>query len=217
MNPPPNFNRLARLYRWMELVSFGPWLMRCRCAFLGECCSARHALALGDGDGRFTARLLHANPAIRIDAVDVSQAMLETLVYRAGPYANRVCTHVADLRSWQPEKPPYDLIVSHFSLDCLTTSEVRSLATALARAVSQGALWIISEFAIPAGWFGWLVARPTVWALYHAFGFLTGLQVRNLPNHSAALLQAGFTLQKRRCWLGGMLTSELWSASGERD
>jgi len=217
MNPPPNFNRLARLYRWMEILSFGPWLTRCRCAFLDECCSARRGLALGDGDGRFTARLLSENAAIQIEAVDASPAMLKALVCRANPHAMRVRTHVADMRVWQPEELPYDLIISHFSLDCLTTSEVESLADTLARAVSPGALWIVSEFAVPANWFGWLVARPTVSTLYRAFGWFTGLQVRNLPDHSTALRQAGFTLQKRRYWLGGLLTSELWSACGERD
>jgi len=217
MNPPPNFNRLARLYRWMEILSFGPWLMRCRCAFLNECCSARSGLALGDGDGRFTARLLSENAAIQIEAVDASPAMLRALVYQAGSHAKRVRTHVADMRVWQPEELAYDLIISHFSLDCLTTSEIESLADTLARAVSPGALWVVSEFAVPANWFGWLVARPTVSMLYRAFGWLTGLQVRSLPDHCTALRQAGFTLQKRRKWLAGLLASELWSACGERD
>ena len=198
-------------------MSFGPWLMRCRCAFLDDCCSAQRGLALGDGDGRFTARLLRENRAIRIDAVDASPAMLNALVRQAGPHATRVRTHIADLRSWQPQSRAYDLIISHFSLDCLTTSEVHSLAVALARAVPPGSLWVVSEFAVPENWFGWLVARPTVSALYRAFGCLTGLQVRNLPDHSTALRQAGFSLQKRRIWLGGLLTSELWSACGERN
>ncbi len=30
MNPPPNFNPLARLYRWMEYFTFGPLLSRTR-------------------------------------------------------------------------------------------------------------------------------------------------------------------------------------------
>lgn len=211
MNPPPNFNRLARLYLWMELVSFGPWLMLCRCAFQHECRAARRALALGDGDGRFTARLLRENSSIQIDAVDVSPAMLEALVYRAGPDSARVHAFRADIRQWQPENPPYDLIVSHFFLDCLTSFEVQTLAATLAPAVSPGSLWIVSEFAVPANWFGWLVARPAVWALYRAFGWLTGLQVRSLPNHSLALRQAGFILQERKRWLGGLLISELWA------
>ena len=66
--PPPDFDRLARLYRWMEYLTFGPWLQRCRSAFLGGIANSRRALVLGDGDGRFTARLLADCPAIRIDA-----------------------------------------------------------------------------------------------------------------------------------------------------
>jgi hypothetical protein len=104
------------------------------------------------------------------------------------------------------------LIVSHFVLDCLTTEEVQTLAVTLARAVSPDSLWIISEFAVPTNWFGWLVARPVVWALYRAFGWLTGLEVRSLPDHSIALRQAGFILQERKRWLGGLLISELWTS-----
>jgi hypothetical protein len=80
---------------------------------------------------------------------------------------------VADARGWRPEgRPakspenlPYDLVVTHFSLDCLTTEEVRSLAATLRAAVSPSARWVVSEFALPEGWFGRLVAGPLVWGL----------------------------------------------------
>ena len=217
MNPPPNFNRLAALYRWMEIASFGPWLWRCRCVFLGEMAACHHALVLGDGDGRFTARLLASNPTVQIDAVDASSAMLRALVRRAGSHAGRVRTHGSDARQLQPatffQKPPCDLIVTHFFLDCLTTGEVQSLASSLRHVVTADALWVVSEFAIPPTRFGRLIARPLVACLYQAFGLLTGLEVRTLPDHRSALSAAGFTLKERRNWLGGLLVSELWSAS----
>jgi hypothetical protein len=222
MNSPPNFNRLAGLYRWMELASFGPVLWWCRCAFLPELVACRHALILGDGDGRFTASLLATNPTVQIDAIDASPAMLRSLIQHAGPHSNRLRTHHADARTWQPagqsgnpppENPPYDLVVTHFFLDCLTTDEVQSLATRLRRTLSPNALWLVSEFAVPSNLFGRLVARPLIRGLYLAFALLTGLTVRTLPDHSTVLSQSGFTLKKRRTWLGGLLTSELWSAS----
>jgi SAM-dependent methyltransferase len=220
MSQPPDFNRLARFYRWMELVSFGPWLWWCRCAFLEELGACRYALILGDGDGRFTARLLEANPAVRIDAIDASPAMLKALIRRAGQNRSRVHAQMADARSWPPksqpdhslEGPSYDLVVTHFFLDCLTTEEVMSLAAKLHCAVSSSAYWMVSEFAVPEGWFGRLVAAPVVLGLYCAFGWLTGLEVRRLPDHDRALRQAGYTLEKRRAWLGGLLISQLWSA-----
>lgn len=208
----PNFNRLARLYRWMEVASFGPWLWWCRCAYLGSLADCRRALVLGDGDGRFTARLLRVHPEIHVDAVDASSAMLASLLHRAGPHAARVRTWRTDARNFQPPDPPYDLIVTHFFLDCLTTAEVQSLAVTLRTVASPAALWVVSEFAVPASRFGRLVARPLVGLLYRAFGVLTGLRLRALPDYRAALLQTGFAIRGQRKWLGGLLVSELWSA-----
>jgi hypothetical protein len=148
--------------------------------------------------------------------------MLNALVKRAGPNSGRVRTYLADARKWQPapstaipsqENGTYDLIVTHFFLDCLTTAEVQSLATRLRRATSPSAVWLVSDFAIPPTLFGRAVALPLVSALYAAFALLTGLAVRSLPDHSTALSCSGFTLQKRRTWLGGLLISELWSAN----
>jgi hypothetical protein len=220
MNQPPNFDRLARLYRWMELASFGPWLWWCRCAWLDKLAGCRHALVLGDGDGRFTQRLLETYPDLTLDAVDASPAMLRALVRRAGTDAARVGAHCADARSWQPDdppcaqpgKPPYDLVVTHFFLDCLTTEEVQVLAGKVRSAVAPHSLWMVSEFAIPDTWFGRLVARPVVAGLYWAFGRLTGLAVRRLPEYANGLRSAGFVLERRRAWLGGLLVSELWTA-----
>ena len=79
----PNFDSLAHTYRWLEYVSFGRILERCRFHYLARCSHARHALILGDGDGRFTARLLVANATVNVDAVDASAAMLAVLRRRA--------------------------------------------------------------------------------------------------------------------------------------
>jgi len=210
----PNFDRLARIYKWMEFVTFGPFLSRCREAFLSEVRSARRAVVLGDGDGRFTAELLHVNSQVRIDAVDASPAMLQALLRRVRKNAGRVSAHCADARDWQPANPPYDLVASHFFLDCLTTEEIRALAAKLRDAVSPPAVWIVSEFAVSSGRFGRFVARPLVWLLYRAFGLLTGLRVRSLPDHHGALRNAGFSLTRRQTWLCGLLVSEMWRCQG---
>ncbi len=213
MSSPPDFNRLALTYRWMEAFSFGPWLWWCRCTWLDSLAThdPKRALVLGDGDGRFTARLLRTSPGLRIDAVDASSAMLRAALKRAGPDAARLRIFLADARQFQPPHPPYDLIVTHFFLDCLSTAEVQSLAATLRSATAPDAQWLVSEFAVPPNWFGRLIAKPLVSLLYFAFGCLTGLAPRTLPDHRSALGQSGFMLLKQRAWLGGLLTSELWS------
>ncbi len=207
----PDFDRLAKHYRWMELFTFGPLLAHCRTTFLSELASVRRALVHGDGDGRFTAELLSVNSQVQIDAVDASRAMLDALLRRAGSNRGRITVHCADVCDWKPESTQYDLVVTHFLLDCLTTEDCHALAARLRDAVSPSARWIVSEFAVPEGWFGRLVARPIIWLLYRAFGVLTGLRIRSLPDYRAALSDAGFALAKRRTRLRGLLVSEKWT------
>jgi len=209
----PDFDRLAPFYRWMEWLSFGPFLHRCRCAYLREMRGRRRALVLGDGDGRFTARLLKTGPDLRVDAIDASPAMLRALLRRSGPHAARVRPTCIDARQWRPApRAQYSLIVTHFFLDCLSTGEVRSLAARLRSAAAPGVMWVVSEFAIPKNVCGRLLAAPLVNALYWAFGRLTGLIQRRLPGYASALRDAGFELTRRKTRLGGLLVSEIWTA-----
>jgi SAM-dependent methyltransferase len=213
----PDFNGLARIYRWMEFASFGPWLGLTRRTYLERMTGARRALVLGDGDGRFTARLLEENKEVRVDAVDASAAMLDALLRRSGPDAERVRVHLADVRNWEFPAPivaqPYNLVATHFLLDCLTTQEVRQLAGRVRGAVDPGALWVVSEFAIPAGGAARMLGRPIVAALYFCFGVLTGMTVCRLPDHGQAMRDAGFELVERKARLGGLLVAELWSVA----
>jgi SAM-dependent methyltransferase len=210
---PPDFDRLALIYRWMEWLSFGPFLIRCRCAFLGRLGHSRRALVLGDGDGRFTARLLAHNPAVLVDAADGSPAMLSELTHRAGPHRGRIQIHVADIRAWVPPAPAYDLVVTHFFLDCLTTDEVASLAKRLRSHLRPDAAWVVSEFNLPDDRFGRFIARLVIALLYRAFGLLTGLTIRTLPNHRNAIARSGFILKHQQKWLRGLLVSEWWEPS----
>ena len=205
-----NFNRLARVYRWLEWCTFGPTLGKCRSAYLAEMKNCRAALVIGDGDGRFTAQLLKQNPHIAVDAVDVSDAMLQRLKQRAGRHAGRVRSHLADARQLQFAARKFDLIATHFFLDCLTTVEVESLAMRLRESITSDGVWVVSEFAIPDNWYGRLIARPVVTVLYLAFRCLTGLAIRELPRHREALQRAGFILTGQRERLSGLLLSELW-------
>jgi len=216
----PQFDRVARLYRPMEYVSFGPLLERCRFAHLASIAGARRALVLGDGDGRFLARLLAANHQIRAHAVDASSAMLRLLRARAirtaalTPAPDRLITTCTDIRTFTPPASGYDLVVTHFFLDCLSAAETEQLIARLRPHLAPGALWLVSEFHVPAnsrlraG-----LARTLISALYAAFRLLTGLQIRRIPPWQSLLGRAGFTRQATRSWLGGLLVSELWQAT----
>jgi hypothetical protein len=203
----PNFDRIARPYRWLEYLSLGPALSHSRTHHLasGALDQCRHALILGDGDGRFTAQLLPRNPKLTAEVVDCSPAMLQLLTRRCAPYAQRLTTHCTDARTHTPTLSP-DLIVTHFFLDCLTQPEVEALIARLPRAP----IWLISEFRIPTGPLR-LPSQAFIRLLYLAFRILTGLEVSHLPDYATPLTLAGFQLTDERRLLFGILTTQLWS------
>ena len=203
----PNFDRIARAYRWLEYLTLGPLLERTRNHHIPRLGGCGHALVLGDGDGRFTARLLAANPNVQVDAVDVSGGMLALLARKCKFCVSRIRTHQADARIFMPAEAP-DLIVTHFFLDCLTEPEVDAL---VARFAAPGTLWLVSDFRVPPGLLHW-PARIYIGMLYLAFRVLTGLSVTRIPDYAFALRCNGFVpvaVYHRMC---GVLTTELWSA-----
>jgi SAM-dependent methyltransferase len=204
---PPNFDAIARPYRWMEYLTFGGSLQRCRTHFLPQLTESRRALVFGDGDGRFLAALLAANPALHADAVDSSPAMLRLLEQRAHA-PTRLRTHLAGALDFTPDRT-CDLVATHFFLDCLTTGEIAVLCECITPHLAPNARWVISDFRIPSGPMRW-PARILVRLLYLAFRIFTGLPVTHLPDHSAALDAAGFVRVAQHHSLAGVLTAELW-------
>ncbi len=210
MRNAPNFDRIARPYRWLEYLALGPLLERTREEFLPQLHDRRRALLLGDGDGRFTARLLLAFPQLAAEAIDLSPAMLALLQTRCErlQVSLRLRCRTGDARISMPEHLP-DLIVTHFFLDCLAQSEVDALVARLATAAAPGTLWLVSDFRIPPGLLGW-PAKAYVRLLYLAFRLLTGLRTTRLPDYEAPLRRSGFVRVAERRRMFGMLSSELW-------
>ena len=210
-----DFDGIARAYRWLEYLSLGTVLERTRFHFLdaGALDRRREALVLGDGDGRFTRRLLARNREVRVTAVDLSGAMLGLLERRCAAGSERLRVRRCDARVYEPEARA-DLVVTHFFLDCLSQDEVRALVGRLRPLLAADAVWMVSEFRIPEGWLRW-PARVLVRLLYFAFWVLTGLRVTRLPDHGAVLRGGGFELMAEERRLGGLLISELWGLSRE--
>jgi len=205
----PNFDRVARIYRFAEYLSLGPLLQRTRTHFLHDLPPRHQALVLGDGDGRFLSRLLAHRPHLSALAVDTSATMLQLLRHRCQPYIQRVRTLQASALTVTPP-PDTDLIVTHFFLDCLTQSELQTLTQNIAANTAPGTLWLLSDFAIPQRALLRPLAALYIRFLYFAFRILTGLRVTHLPDPQSALTSAGFTRVARHEFLCGLLYTEIW-------
>jgi ubiquinone/menaquinone biosynthesis C-methylase UbiE len=212
MSAPARFGRLARAYRWMEYLSFGSYLQQSRMLRLQEMSGCRRALVYGDGDGRFLAKLVRRVPRIQVAAVDASGEMLRRAAARLPSHvevrlvqADALAHEVAAL-----PQAPFDLIVSHFFLDCFNEEELATLLARVNAAAKEGAMWVVSDFAIPAKPVARQIGQLIVSGLYLAFGLLTGLRTRRLPDHARIMRKAGWRLEDRRTLLLGLLVSERW-------
>jgi ubiquinone/menaquinone biosynthesis C-methylase UbiE len=198
-----NADPIARWYRWLEYVGFGRALERRRCAFLGYVRDAQRILVLGEGDGRFLVKLVEQNRGASIDYVDLSRRMLEIARERAGDRVNYLHGNALTMPLPQNE---YDLIVTHFFLDCFEEAELERLIDRIACAAQRNARWLISEFRNSSGW-----SRAIIRMLYFFFGVTTGLKTSRLTDHRPMLEQRGFRLVCEQKARAGLLISELWS------
>jgi ubiquinone/menaquinone biosynthesis C-methylase UbiE len=221
VNPSPNTrmscDSIARYYQALEYLSFGTFLEKSRFAFVDQVTSCRRAILCGDGDGRFLARLLGANSSVHVDFVDLSEAMVHLArkrVARMGEtFLQRVTFAVADVREFRPAGADYDLIATHFFLDCFTECELHDVISCLAAWATPDARWIVSEFHETTTPFGRLCSRAMIRGLYAAFRVTTGLRVTRLPNYQAALAKFGYAPSHEKCMLRGLLQSSLWQSS----
>lgn len=204
-----NADGIARWYRLFEYAAFGRSLERRRFQFLTQAGQNKTALILGDGDGRFLRGLLRLNPDIQVDSIDSSREMLRLARRRTGAPDN-VHWHHADARNFRPAAAKYDLVVTHFFLDCFNQADCDQLIQRMTAATVPGTVWILSEFERPPRGIAKLWGRIWIALCYAFFRLTTKLETRRLPNYKQPLTNAGFVLEQRRVSGTGLLVSELW-------
>ncbi|MEP7014108.1 MAG: class I SAM-dependent methyltransferase [Verrucomicrobiota bacterium] len=209
-----SFDRVARSYRLLETLAFGQALQRARIQWLDNIPRPKRVLILGEGNGRFLCELLRVHPKIDIDCVDASTRMLslaETRLRRSHPES---CQHVrfihADILQWSPPNS-YDLIVTHFFLDCFPRNELKAIVDKLAHAAAPGAVWLLADFDIPpVGIFAQMQATFLLRLMYLFFRYVAGITANALVDPSPHLEATNFILMSRRTFRVAMIKSELW-------
>jgi ubiquinone/menaquinone biosynthesis C-methylase UbiE len=209
-----SFDSIAPAYSTLETIAFSGALHRARVACLDEIGTPRRALIVGEGNGRFLCELLRRYPKVEIDCVDESRRMLELARERIERRLPTDTTHVRflqhDITSWMPPEASYDLIVTHFFLDCFSENRVADIVNRLSRAATPNATWLLADFCMPAGAFARIRAGLWLAAMYRFFRFTSGIEARALDDPSPFLRTAGFALATQHLFRGGMVKSELW-------
>jgi ubiquinone/menaquinone biosynthesis C-methylase UbiE len=208
-----SFDTLAPYYRGMEFVTAGGMLQRCRTSFLAETRSCRRALLLGEGPGRFLVELLRSNPRIEIVCVERSPAMIEQAVHqlkRNDLNPSRVKFQQCDALRWQAPREEFDLVATHFFLDCFRRDELEGLIAKIGAAASPEARWLLTDFRVPSsGWQKWR-ARMALALMYSFFRMATGLSATRLAAVDDLIERAGFRRTGQVAANFGFVRAELW-------
>jgi SAM-dependent methyltransferase len=198
----------------MEWILAGQLLHRCRTAFLADAATARNALLLGEGPGRYLVELIRVNPAVQVTCLDSSPRMLQIArrrLHQARLPDDRVRFLCADLWHAPLDRCSVDLIASHVFLDCFQASELPLVIAKIAESASPAAHWIISDFQLPpAGWQR-VRAQWILRAAYLFFRFTTHLSATQLTRPDLFLEQNGFRVAKRRVFNHGLLYAAAWT------
>lgn len=209
-----SFDLLAPHYRWMEWLSAGGKLQRCRTALLDAVSTPSKVLVYGEGNGRFLVELCRRFPQAEVTVVDASAVMLKLARRRlqdAGLGAAGVDFIHADALAWKPPAGEFDLLVTCFFLDCFREDELRRLVPVIAAAGRPRAQWLVADFQIAPAGLARLRSRVIVAVLYAFFRRATGLSARELVDPGPLLGAEGFHMLAHEEQDLGMLHSSLWS------
>ncbi len=211
-----NFDRIAPFYAAMERLTAGGRLHRCRIAFLDRIEPPQNILTIGEGHGRFLLACRRKFPDARIVVIDGSAKMLqvaEKLLKRHGVPIGRTEFVHSMLEDWSAPPAEFDLVVTHFVLDCLDPDQIRAAVSKISSAAKRNADWLIADFEIaPSGFAKWRSAA-IIGLLYRFFRIVSGLKTKSLSAPDEALKQAGFVRIGRKTYEWGLLKSEWWQAS----
>jgi cyclopropane fatty-acyl-phospholipid synthase-like methyltransferase len=206
-----SFDGLAYAYVWLEHLAFGRDLESARFCHLDQLQGCHRVLVLGEGDGRFLAKLVKRFPKMRIECMDASSAMLARAEGRLSAEDRaRVNFRQEDALLAEFGKDNYDAVVTLFFLDCFSAGEVAGLIDRIQVALRDDARWLWADFALPQrGWRRW---RAQMWlhGLYFFFRTQTALTARQLPPSEELLRASGFVLSAEKSFQAGLLRSAVW-------
>jgi ubiquinone/menaquinone biosynthesis C-methylase UbiE len=211
-----SFVVIAPHYRWLETIVFGNALQRARTRWIETIARPKRTLIVGEGDGRFLCELVRAFPTIDIDCIDASDVMLQLArarLRRTHPESfSRVHFIREDILKWSPRKS-YDLLVTHFFLDCFSGGELQAIIAKLASAAEPGAVWLVADFTIPRKRFARAHARLWLRMMYTFFRATAGIAAKELVDPIPYLDGYGFTPASENLSRGKMLRSDVYVAA----
>lgn len=221
------FDRIAGIYRWAEGALFGSALQQCRTHELWnplwDSAPPGKILLVGDGDGRFLVQLAQRFPNSEIVFMDISPKMVALAQARLAQLQQSTSEPVASVRFfvgnallWRGPTREYDLLITHFFMDCFSKNTLELLIPTLTRSLKPSAHWWITDFHVPArGWKKWRSLFWT-WALYQIFRPITQIEASRIVPLQPLLTRNGLRSVSETLLQKDLLTSMIWKLETEK-
>ena len=188
-------------------------MQRCRVAFMDNIPVPQKVLLAGEGHGRFLRACASRFPNAMIVVVDSSAGMLQVARNKLkglGATHARVEFVLADVLQWEAPAGGFDLIVTHFFLDCFTADSLTKVVARLGELASPDAQWLLADFQIASTRWAGLRSRVIVGLVYRFFRVVCGLKAKSLASPNEDLEKAGFHRHRQITSEWGLLKSEWW-------
>lgn len=163
-------------------------------------------MVVGDGDGRFTAELLRVRPDLRVDYVECSKGMVKLAQQRIEQLEVGESVHWAteNINEWKGSG--YDLVVTHFLLDCFEGDDLTLLIDSLYGKLNSRGYWLSSDFNPSVGWW----ARIWVKLMYLFFRLVASLKASHLTPFEPLFKTLGMSSEAEFTSFRGFIYSSLW-------
>ena len=207
------FDRLARIYDFLLMITFGKYVMKSQTVFLKQY-EVDEILVVGGGTGKLLIELLACYPDSKIVWLDISKRMIEQTRKRlAGHYPDKagqvqfIHGTVLDLNDNQQ----FDLICNMYVLDCFVEQDLVAFLNAIKRHLKAEGHLLMADFNVPQKPFVWRsLSRFLIWFMYLFFYLSAGLSVWQLPDFNQSFAACGFSLGPHKEMLAGLIISRVY-------
>ena len=116
----------------------------------------------------------------------------------------------SEVTAWRPPSVRFDAIVTHFFLDCFPPARLADVIGKLATCATPDAVWLVTDFALPARGLRRRRARAVHALMYAFFRVAVRLPARRLTPPDALLAQHGFRREHRAEFDWGLVQADVW-------
>jgi ubiquinone/menaquinone biosynthesis C-methylase UbiE len=209
-----NFDGVASSYLFLETITFGNQLQKCRTSMISHLTNSKQVLVLGEGNGRFLEAFCKVNPLAEILVIDESPRMLDLAKRRIAnanpPINNQIKFRCANVFEILPLSGTFDLIVCNFFLDCFTSSEIGHLLGLFRQMILESGLLVVGDFRKPDSIFGKFIGEFILKIMHVFFEKTAGISATELTDLHAMLLERSFQKAVEKKLFFGFLNSSIW-------